>query len=199
MGGDQQSSVSVVLREFIGRQTETQETITTLPAESQAALRQFSPKRGRVWRRLRGCHRGELRGRVLAGKTWSETASSLAVDCLRHADSALAFAGTASRAVYLRRSSALLRMSQMMLLSDTDERRSIFAKVTELYRQSGELLGDRQHVRRLARWGVTPKSRLSESLSHRYRRYRRLGHGFRQPRRSARCSPASTRLLDGPS
>ncbi|WP_158852674.1 hypothetical protein [Saccharothrix deserti] len=136
---------SVVVREFVGRRAETEDVTSTLPVESQAALRQFSLE-GTTGYGVDYADAVELRARVLGGQDWRSAATELADACLRRVEAAPETAGAATRIAYLRRASALLRMSQMMMLSDTTERREIFAKAAELYAQAAELRGDRERV-----------------------------------------------------
>ncbi|AGZ44138.1 alpha/beta hydrolase [Actinoplanes friuliensis] len=131
-------------REFVGRRPETDEALAVLPATSQAALRQFSIERT-VGYGVDYADAVELRGRVVDGQDWQQAATDLARTCLSRAESAPA-AFVPTRAGYLRRASALLRMSQMMMLSDTRERREIYAGAAHLYNQAAELLGDRRRV-----------------------------------------------------
>jgi alpha-beta hydrolase superfamily lysophospholipase len=135
----------VVTREFVGRRAETEDVTSTLSVESQAALRQFS------FERLTGygvdyADAVELRARVLDGQDWRSAATELADACLRRSEGAPEAAAGPTRIAYLRRASALLRMSQMMMLSDTAERRAIFARAAEHYAQAAELRGDRKRV-----------------------------------------------------
>ncbi|MEV5411994.1 alpha/beta fold hydrolase [Thermopolyspora sp. NPDC052614] len=135
----------VVVREFAGRRAETDDAIAALPVESAAALRQFSLER------LMGygvdyADAVELRARVLDGRDWRSVATELAEACLRRVGGAAEVAATPTRVAYLRRASALLRMSQVMMLADTDDRRAIFARAAELFGQAAELSGDHERV-----------------------------------------------------
>lgn len=135
----------IVTRDFVGRREETDDVTSALSVESQAGLRQFSLERTLGYG-VDHADAVELRGRVLDGQDWRSAATALADACLGHAQGAPEVAGRPTRIAYLRRASALLRMSQMMMLSDTPERRAVFAKAAELYGQAAELLGDREHV-----------------------------------------------------
>jgi alpha-beta hydrolase superfamily lysophospholipase len=135
----------IVTREFAARRAETDDITATLSVESQAALRQFSLERT-VGYGVNYADAVELRARVLDGQDWQSAATTLATACLRRGEDAPQVAGGPTRVAYLRRTSALLRMSQMMMLSDTPERRAIFAKAAELYAQAAELQGDRERV-----------------------------------------------------
>ncbi|MDE3721927.1 alpha/beta fold hydrolase [Nocardiopsis sp. N85] len=132
----------VHVRRFTGRRAETEEALAALSQVSQAALRQFSLERTMAY----GVDHGdvvELRARVVAGEDWRTAATDLARTCSEYADTA---PGTPTRVAYLRRGSALLRMSQMMFLEDTDDRRAIFARAAELYDEAARLAGDRTRV-----------------------------------------------------
>ncbi|MTD54253.1 alpha/beta hydrolase [Amycolatopsis pithecellobii] len=136
--------LAIVRREHTGRRIETEEALAALPAESQAALRQFSLERTMGYG-VDYSDAVELRARVLGGQRWQEAATELAGTCLRRADDA-GPAPRPTRIAYLRRSSALLRISQIMMLADTDERRTIFGDAAEQYARAAELSGDRERV-----------------------------------------------------
>ena len=125
-------SARVALRQFLGRRTESEEVIARLSVESQAALRQFS------FERLLGYGVAyadvvELRARVLEGEAWEAAATAVAEIVLQQANAASTVPAQTTRILYLRRASALLRMSQMMMLTDTPERRQIFARAATIY------------------------------------------------------------------
>ncbi|MER6394769.1 alpha/beta fold hydrolase [Kitasatospora sp. NPDC001603] len=130
---------------FFGSRVETEETTSTLSGESQAALRQFSLERAMGYG-VDYADAVELRARVVDGQDWCAAATELAQTCLGHADRAVGAAGRITTVAYLRRASALMRMSQMMMLSDTADRRAIFERAAELYAQAAELAGDRERV-----------------------------------------------------
>ncbi|MBL7501976.1 alpha/beta fold hydrolase [Frankia sp. CNm7] len=135
----------IVIREFVGPRAETDDVTSALSVESRAALRQFSLERTLAYG-VDYADAVELRGRVLDGQDWRSAATELADTCLRRVQSAPAVAGVPTRIAYLRRASALLRMSQMMMLSDIPERRVIFAEAASLYEQAADLLVDRTRV-----------------------------------------------------
>ncbi len=113
--------------------------------EAQAALRQFSMERLMGY----GVHHAdavELRGRVTAGETWQVVATDLAAICLAPPEAPVAPSSRATLANRLYRASALLRMSQMMMLSDDDQRREIFSHAADIYRQAAALTGDREQI-----------------------------------------------------
>jgi esterase/lipase len=135
----------VTLRRFLGRRTETEDGIARLSVESQAALRQFSLERLMGYG-LAYADVIELRARVLEGEGWQAAASALAEIVLEQANAASMGPAQTTRILYLRRASALLRMSQMMMLVDTPERRSIFARAATIYGRASKLQSDRQRV-----------------------------------------------------
>ena len=152
-------SARVALRQFLGRRTESEEVIARLSVESQAALRQFS------FERLLGYGVAyadvvELRARVLEGEAWEAAATAVAEIVLKQANAASTVPAQTTRILYLRRASALLRMSQMMMLTNTPERREIFARAATIYGEAAKLLSDRQPIlietdsRPLAGWLV---------------------------------------------
>src|SRR5229473_1160237 len=134
-------SARVTLRQFLGRRTESEEAIARLSVESQAALRQFSLERLMGYG-LTYADGIELRARVLEGEAWQAAATAMAEIALKQATGS---AGT-TRILYLRRASALLRMSQMMMLTNTPERREIFARAATIYGEAAKLRSDRQRV-----------------------------------------------------
>ncbi|WP_405867847.1 alpha/beta fold hydrolase [Streptomyces sp. NBC_01515] len=138
-------SAPVVTLAFTGSRTETDEATSKLSVESQAALRQFSLERMTGYG-VDYADAVELRGRVIEGHDWLPVASELAEVCLRRVKGAVGTTGRPTRVAYLRRASALLRMSQMMTLTDSTERRAIFARAAELYAQATESSGDRERV-----------------------------------------------------
>ncbi|KUN75211.1 alpha/beta hydrolase [Streptomyces griseoruber] len=135
----------VVTLDFVGSRTETEDVTSKLSVESQAALRQFSLERMTGYG-VDYADAVEVRARVVEGQDWRSAATELAEVCLRRVESATEVAGTPTRIGYLRRASALLRMSQMMMLCDTAERRQIFARAAELYAQAAALSADRVRV-----------------------------------------------------
>jgi esterase/lipase len=138
-------SARVTLRQFLGRRTESEEGISRLSVESQAALRQFSLERLMGYG-LAYADVIELRARALEGKEWEAAATALAEIALKQANAASTGPAQTTRILYLRRASALLRMSQMMMLTDTPERRQIFARAATIYGEAAKLRSDRQRV-----------------------------------------------------
>lgn len=138
------------IRTFVGRRVENDAVIGALSIESQAALRQFS------FERLLGygieyTDAVELRARVLDGQPLLDAATELAETCLMRAEAAGVprpnHATALTQAVFLRRASALLRISQVMMLVDTAERREIYARAVEAFGQAARLTGDREPFR----------------------------------------------------
>jgi alpha-beta hydrolase superfamily lysophospholipase len=138
-------SARVTLRQFLGRRTESEEAIARLSVESQAGLRQFSLERLMGYG-LAYADAIELRARVLDGEAWEAAATALAEIALKQANAAATGPAQTTRILYLRRASALLRMSQMMMLTDPPERRQIFARAAMIYGEAAKLLSDRQRV-----------------------------------------------------
>ncbi|GAA0322713.1 hypothetical protein GCM10009087_36230 [Sphingomonas oligophenolica] len=133
----------IVTRSFSGRQTAP---AAQLPPESEAALRQFSAERLMAYG-MAYADMVELRGRVAGGEIWEVVAAELAVTCLSPPEAVLARESRSTRANRLYRASALTRMQQMMMLTDTPERRAIFARAAALYVEAASLSGDRERVR----------------------------------------------------
>src|SRR6202166_832291 len=138
-------SARVTLRQFLGRRAESDEAIARLSVESQAGLRQFSLERLMGYG-LAYADAIELRARVLDGEAWEAAATALAEIALKQANAAATGPAQTTRILYLRRASALLRMSQMMMLTDLPERRQIFARAAMIYGEAAKLLSDRQRV-----------------------------------------------------
>ena len=129
-------------REFLGRRTESEQDVAGLGVEPQIGLRQFSFER-MLGYGIEYADVVELRARVLAGQGWHASATTLAQVCLDRANAVAGEPAAPTRAVYLRRASALLRMSQVMMLTDTDERREIYARAVELYDAAARITKDR--------------------------------------------------------
>src|SRR5260370_5956305 len=138
-------SARVTVRRFLGRRAESEEAIARLSVESQAALRQFSLERLMGYG-LAYADGIELRARVLEGEAWEAAATALAEIALKQADAASTGPAQTTRILYLRRASALLRMSQMMMLTNAPERRQIFARAATIYGEAAKLRSDRQRV-----------------------------------------------------
>ena len=113
---------TVITRQYVARATLVDERAAALPIESQAALRQFSIDRI-VGYGVDQADAFGLHERVLGGQGWQDAATELADVCEARANAAPSIAGNPTRIAYLRRASALLRMSQVMMLTETAPRR----------------------------------------------------------------------------
>ena len=129
--------------EFLGKRIESEAVIDALPEPSRAVLRQFSLER------LMGYGVAypdaiELRAAVIDGAEWQAAAIRLAdiVEAQARAETA----SVPTRIAALRRASALLRMAQVMLLADTDERRAVFARAVALFGEAAALAGNGEPV-----------------------------------------------------
>ncbi|MDB5578591.1 MAG: hypothetical protein JWR80_3767 [Bradyrhizobium sp.] len=152
----------IVVRQFSGaRAMAFVEPGDDLPAESQAALRQLSVERLMAY----GVHHAdvvELRGRVASGERWQSVALDLAETCLASADTREATSATRANLLY--RASALLRMSQMMMLVDSAERTAIYERAGTIFREAARIDGDREAVAietrsgPLSGWRYRPRS-----------------------------------------
>ena len=143
--GNRKTTPAVIAHAFSGRSAAAQAPEGPSSPEAQAALRQFSLERMMGY----GVHHAdaiELRGRVTAGESWQAVATDLAAVCLAPPEAAAAPASAATHANRLYRASALLRMSQMMMLADDDERREIFARAADLYREAAILTDEREQL-----------------------------------------------------
>src|SRR5258708_1770059 len=142
LAANREATSGVVVHAFSGRSAAA---ATDAPPsdEDRAALEQFSLERVMAY----GVHHAdavELRGRVAAGEGWQSVAAALAEDCLAPPERSVATASPATEANRFYRASALLRMSQIIMLSDDEERRKIFARAAGLYGQAAALTGDRE-------------------------------------------------------
>src|SRR5258708_16735750 len=141
LAADRPTSPDVIIHTFSGRSAAARAPAASSPADG-AALQQFSLERLTAY----GLHYAdavELRGRVTAGEAWQAAATDLAADCLAPPEAAVAPASPATQANRLYRASALMRMSQIMMLGDNDERREIFARAASLHGQGPAISGDR--------------------------------------------------------
>ena len=131
--------------EFVGRSVESEEALSALSVDSQAGMRQFSLER-KTGYGVDYADAIELRARVLKGEQWQSAATAIAETCLSRTENAPETARTPTQIAYLRRASALLRMSQVLMISDSDERREIFTRAAGLYARAAELAKDRHRV-----------------------------------------------------
>ncbi|MDQ0137759.1 pimeloyl-ACP methyl ester carboxylesterase [Neorhizobium galegae] len=135
-----------IIREFSNQRHGAYQPLEQVAsAESQAALRQMSIERLMAY----GVHHAdvvELRGRVWAGESWQDVADELAATCLDPPESHISIETGVTRANRLFRASALVRMSQMMMVENSEERSAIFARAGELYAEAGRLTGDLDRI-----------------------------------------------------
>lgn len=140
----QAADTGIWTRAFSNRRNDliTDEVIAKLPQESQAGLRQFSVERLMAY----GVHHAdavELRARVAFGERWQTVATDLAEECLAPPPGEIAPPSAVTRANRLYRASALIRMSQMMMLTNTDERYDIYRRAAQLYAEAAAITDDR--------------------------------------------------------
>jgi alpha-beta hydrolase superfamily lysophospholipase len=110
--------------------------------QSQAALRQLSIERLMAY----GVHHAdamELRGRVWAGESWQTVTTDLAQACLSPPETAAAQVSDQTKINRLYRASALVRMSQMMMLDNSVERSEIYSRAAKLFQEAAALSNDR--------------------------------------------------------
>jgi alpha-beta hydrolase superfamily lysophospholipase len=116
-----------------------------LEIEAEAALRQFSQERLMAYG-VAYADAKELRSRVAQGEAWLAVAQDLARICLIPPEAAAAPSSPRTTANRFYRASALFRMSQMMFLTDNDERRSVLAESVRLYSAASDISADREPV-----------------------------------------------------
>ena len=104
----------------------------TLSEESEAALRQLTLQRLMGYSVEYG-DAGELRKLVELGMPWKDAATAVAEQHLARLKDSSRSLSAPSRRDLLIRTSALLRMSQMMMLRDSDERREIYRHAARLF------------------------------------------------------------------
>jgi esterase/lipase len=106
--------------------------VVPISDESEAALRQLTLQRLMGYSVEYG-DAGELRKLVELGVPWKEAATAVADQLLQRLnDRGLPHSAQGRRGLLIR-ISALLRMSQMMMLSDSDERREIYRHAAKLF------------------------------------------------------------------
>lgn len=130
------------VRSFRGKKAESPQAIDALTPESQAGLRQFSLERMMGYG-IDYSDAIELRSGVLDGQPWQEAAGGLAKSLAAGAETAT----DASKGALYRRASALLRMSQALMLEDSDQRRDIVKRAVDFYARAAALGVNRRHVR----------------------------------------------------
>ena len=129
-------------RQFLGKTEEKPEALAALSPESQAGLRQYSLERMTGYG-VDYADAVELRARIVSGEDWQKAAEDLALGAL---DSANSLTSETSRARLNHRASALLRMSQALMLHDTDQRREIVQRAVDSYTTATKLGSKRDHV-----------------------------------------------------
>lgn len=132
-------------RDFAARLAETSEALERLSAESQAGLRQFSLERMTGYG-IDYADAVELRAGVLAGGDWQTVAADLARRALADAERQDPPASETSKSLLHYRASALLRMSQALMLADSAMRRAIVGQAVEEYAKAVALGLNRRHV-----------------------------------------------------
>ena len=134
------------VRHFSGQRQSAHKPFETVASEeSQAALRQMSLERLMAY----GVHHAdamELRGRVWSGETWQSVAYDLAETCLSRAGPTVAPETPQTSANRLFRASALVRMSQMMMVGNSAERSAIVRRAGQLYEEASALVADRERI-----------------------------------------------------
>lgn len=134
---DHRHHPKIEVRRFRGREPKSELPPDELTAISRAALGQFTVERLMAYG-LTHADAMELRGRVAAGEDWQDTALSIAdsLEATLAEDSA-----PLSRINILYRASALVRMAQVMMIEDSEERRSIFVRASALFAEAAHLAG----------------------------------------------------------
>jgi alpha-beta hydrolase superfamily lysophospholipase len=142
--GEDNFSKQIVVRNFSGQRAAAYKPVEDVDdQEAQAALRQMSMERLMAY----GVHHAdavELRARVWSSEVWQAVATELAQTCIAPAEYHVAPGSQATRANRLFRASALLRMSQMMMVDNGAERSEIFRRAGRLYEDAAALVGDRK-------------------------------------------------------
>jgi alpha-beta hydrolase superfamily lysophospholipase len=133
------------VRNFRGKRAVSPEAIDALSPDSQAGLRQFSLERMMGYG-IDYSDAIELRSAVLAGRPWQESARTLAKTVIALAETAEPFATRASKSALFYRASALLRMSQALMLEDTVQRRDIVRGAVACHERAAALSANRRHV-----------------------------------------------------
>lgn len=132
----------VETRQFVGKRIENEAAIEGLSPISQAGLAQFSLERMTGYG-VDYADAIELRARIQDGADWKEAGIALADEVLALAPED---ASKASRINCLHRASALLRMSQMMMLDNSAERAEVFSRAATLYASAAALGLNRKRV-----------------------------------------------------
>jgi alpha-beta hydrolase superfamily lysophospholipase len=146
----------IEIRQFSGKRLETEAAFEGLAPISQAGLKQFSLERMMGYG-VDYADAIELRARIIDGVEWKQAAISIAEDLLALAPPT---APVPSRISACHRAAALLRMGQMMMLENTQERAALYARSADLYQHASELGLNRERLvidgpgGRLAGWWI---------------------------------------------
>jgi alpha-beta hydrolase superfamily lysophospholipase len=149
-------------RNYVGRRDETAELIGTLSPESQAGLRQYALERITGYG-VDYADAIELRARVLQGEEWQSVAQTLAQDLISAVERAEPLVTGPTRATLYYRISALLRISQALMLKDSDNRRDIVRRSVDYFARAAQYGAAREHVQietdggMMTGWLVEPK------------------------------------------
>lgn len=135
-------SPEIETRQFTGKRIESEATLEGLSAISQAGLNQFSLERMTGYG-VDYADAIELRARIVDGADWKEAAEGLAQEVL---DLIAPTTPAPTQRNQLCRASALLRMGQMMLLSDTEERVGIYKRAAQLYERAIAFGSNRERI-----------------------------------------------------
>jgi alpha-beta hydrolase superfamily lysophospholipase len=135
-------NLPIETRQFSGKRLETGAEFEGLAPISQAGLKQFSLER-MLGYGVDYADAIELRARIIDGVEWKQAAISIAEDLLALAPPKAPFP---TRISACHRAAALLRMGQMMMLENTQERAALYARSADLYQQASELGLNRERV-----------------------------------------------------
>ena len=135
----------ITVRSYQGKRPESPEAITALSLESQAGLRQFSLERMTGYG-IDYADAVELRARILGGEDWRLSATALAEEAIAAAERPAPRALVPTQIACHLRASALLRMSQALMLEDDHERHAIVVRASDHFARAAELGGNRRRV-----------------------------------------------------
>lgn len=142
---EQDASGPVEVRTFASKLAEDPVTVEGLSPDAQAGLRQFSIERMMGYG-IDYADAVELRARIVAGEAWEAAAAALADRAIAGAEREAPAALAASQASLYWRASALLRMSQALMMADSDERRAIVRRASEIFGRAAAIEGTRRPV-----------------------------------------------------
>lgn len=132
-------------RDYAEKTVETDDCLADLEPQCQAGLRQYSLERMTGYG-IDYADAIELRARIIAGESWQETAQALGERAVAAAECGDPETCRSTRRTMYHRASALFRMSQALMLAESDERRSIVKRSVELYEAAVENGLPREHV-----------------------------------------------------